>query len=82
MLLPGVTKNGNAFNYTFSVAAGTPSNPSSSNQILDISSYEIDLKGQTGMSNNILQSKLIVTTDPNGSDVAIDPSFVFSFEVK
>lgn len=82
VLLPGVTKNGNAFNYTFSVAAGTPSNPSSSNQILDISSYEIDLKGQTGMSNNILQSKLIVTTDPNGSDVAIDPSFVFSFEAK
>lgn len=78
--LPGVTKNGVLFEQQFEAPAGTNVNPGVVEDELDISGYIIDLRGPTGGSYNILQSKLIVYTDPNGSPVLIQNSDVFKVE--
>lgn len=78
--LPGVTKNGILFEQQFEAPAGTNLNPGVVEDELDISGYLIDLRGPTGGSFNILQSKLIVYTDPNGSPVLIQNSDIFKVE--
>ena len=44
--LPGVTKNGAVFEHNYSVDAGTIASPSVQEEWLDISDYQIDLRGQ------------------------------------
>jgi hypothetical protein len=49
-------------------------------QFSDLSGYEIDLTGMTGSSFNILQSLLLVTSDPDGSDITVTSSQQFKIE--
>lgn len=75
--LPGVSKDGVEFEEQYVVDAGTSSNPSSETAVLDISGYDIDLRGVTGGSYNKLQSKLIIVTDPLGPTVTVTNSQIF-----
>ena len=78
--LPGVSKNGVEYSNSYLLPPGTSSNPSLVSESIDLSGYEIDLKGKDGISYNKLQSKLVVMTDANGSSVSVDPSFEFKVE--
>jgi hypothetical protein len=78
--LPGVVKNGQTFEQTYFVDAGTIPQPTSSEEELDLSGYELDLRGESGLNFNILQSKLSIKTDPNGPSVSISSQYDFKFE--
>lgn len=78
--LPGVTKNGAVFEHNYSVEAGTIASPNVQEEWLDISDYQIDLRGQSGLEYNVLQTKLTLSTDPNGPQVSISSSYDFKFE--
>jgi len=75
--LPGATKQGVTFEQSYSVEAGTISNPSFVEGDLDISGYDMDLTGSNGLSYNKIQSQLTITTDPNGSNISISTSNYF-----
>ncbi len=77
--LPGVTKNGVTLSQQFTAPAGTQSNPGVATGFVDLSGYELDLTGQFGTSFNRIQSKLLVTSDPNGPTVNVTTSDVLKF---
>tara|TARA_B100000508_G_scaffold48272_1_gene37474 strand:- start:15920 stop:17488 length:1569 start_codon:yes stop_codon:yes gene_type:complete len=79
--LPGVTKDGVTFTQSEFVEGGSNGNPNAKTFILDLSGYTIDMTGENGLSYNILQSKMTVTTDPNGSSVNVTDQDVFEFIV-
>ncbi len=78
--MPGVTQNGAMFEQNYSVDAGTVASPTMQEEILDLSNYQIDLRGVSGLDYNILQTKLSLTTDPNGSAVSISSAYDFKFQ--
>ncbi|MBU3660988.1 MAG: hypothetical protein FGM14_14020 [Flavobacteriales bacterium] len=78
--LPGVTRNGVVFEKNYIVDAGTVLNPGMAEEFLDISNYDIDLRGEQGLDFNLIQSKLIIKTDPNGPAISISTSNIFRFE--
>ena len=78
--LPGVTKNGSVFEQTYFVEAGTIAQPVTSQEELDLSGYDIDLTGESGLNYNRLQSKISIKTDPNGPVVSITAQHDFKFE--
>lgn len=78
--LPGVEQNGVPLNYTFTAPAATGSEPGVSSQSIDLSGYEIDLKGIAGVSYNKLQSNITVTTDPMGPIVTMTSSDITTVE--
>jgi hypothetical protein len=80
--LPGVTKNGQTFSIEVQVPAGTNSNPSSITTELDLSGYDIDLRGENDAYYNSIQSQLRVKTDPNGGPVSVSTNQVVGFEIK
>ena len=82
IILPGITKNGLAFEQIFFVDAGTNAQPSSAEESLDISGYSFDLRGLNGLGYNKLQSQLIITSDPTGPSVAISSNNDFSFSAE
>ncbi|MFA5575277.1 MAG: hypothetical protein WC994_09535 [Brumimicrobium sp.] len=69
--LPGVIKDGVEFTQTITVDGGTQLNPGVGEMYMDFEGYTIDLRGVSGMSYNILQSKLMVQSDPQGSEIII-----------
>lgn len=75
--LPGVSKNGVEFQEQYEVPGGTNSNPGTVVANLDISGYDILLTGVSGANYNILQSRLLVSTDPTGPSVTVINSQVF-----
>jgi len=70
--LPGVTKYGANLTQNFTAPAGTNANPSSTTGYVDLSGYDMDLRGIDLGSFNIIQSKMLVTSDPNGPTVNIN----------
>ena len=78
--LPGATKNGAVFEQTYFVSAGTIAEPSTAEEELDLSGYDIDLTGESGLSYNKIQSKLSIKTDPDGPIVSINSQNDFKFE--
>ncbi len=78
--LPGVTKNGVVFEKNYVVDGGTIANPGLAEEFLDISDYEIDLRGEQGIDYNFLQSRLTIKTDPSGPAVSISSNNLFRFE--
>ncbi len=78
--LPGVTKNGVMLAQNFSVPPGTNASPSFVTDYVDLTGYELDLRGADLSAWNILQSKLIVATDPNGSSVYVTNQDSMRFE--
>lgn len=80
--LPGVTKNGQVFSQTESVPAAQGSISGVRSFELDLTGYTIDMRGENGNAYNILQSKMNVSTDPNGAAVTITNSDIVKFKVK
>lgn len=78
--LPGVTQNGIVFEQNYSVDPGSVASPTVKEELLDLTNYHIDLRGLSGLEYNILQTKLTLTTDPNGSPVSISSAYDFKFE--
>ena len=78
--MPGVTQNGVIFEQNYSVDAGSIANPTVKEELLDLTNYQIDLRGVSGLEYDILQTKLTLTTDPNGAIVSISSSYDFKFE--
>lgn len=79
--LPGVTKDGVTFAQSEFVPGASGGVPSSKTFQLDLSGYSIDMTGESGDSYNLLQSKMTVTTDPNGSSVQVTNQDIFEFKV-
>ena len=75
--LPGVSKNGIEFQEQYEVPAGTNSNPGTIVASLDISGYDLLLTGVSGGEYNVLQSRLVVATDPAGPSVTVTNAQVF-----
>ena len=79
--LPGVTTQGGLnLSHVLAVPAGSISNPSSAETSLDISNYDLDLTGESGLNYNKLQSKLSIKTDPMGIVTNVTSNHDFSFE--
>lgn len=79
--LPGVTKDGQVLSETKTIDGGTISSPGIGELVIDFSGYMIDLTGKNGNSYNVIQSKLHVKTDPNGSDVTITNQDDFNIDL-
>lgn len=80
--LPGVSKNGVNFSEQFTAPAGSISNPGVVDATLDISGYYLDLTGSSGSSFNLLQSKLLVVSDPTGPTVTISSAHQFKVDAE
>jgi len=78
--MPGVTQNGVIFEQNYSVDAGSVASPTVKEELLDLTNYQIDLRGVSGLEYNILQTKLTLTTDPNGAPASISSAYDFKFE--
>ena len=78
--MPGVTQNGVIFEQNYSVEAGSVASPTVKEELLDLTNYQIDLRGVSGLEYNILQTKLTLTTDPNGVPASISSAYDFKFE--
>lgn len=81
--LPGVTKNGATFSQNFSAPAGTNTIPGQVVGFVNLAGYEIDLRGADLGGFNLLQSRLLVQSDPQGQSVVVTNQdsmrFVFEF---
>ncbi len=77
--LPGVSKYGAPFQYVFTAPEMSNGIPGSVSVFLDLSGFDLDLRGQLGGSYNKLQSKLTVQSDPNGSVTTVSNQDVFQF---
>ena len=80
--LPGVVRNGLDFEQNYSVQGGSISNPGFAEATLDISGYEIDLTGENGSLYNLLQSRLIINSDPAGPSVNVTTSHQFKVDAE
>lgn len=69
--LPGVTKNGATLTQQMVAPAGTLPNPGVVTDFVDLSGYEMDLRGPDYGSFNIIRSKMHVASDPNGPSVIV-----------
>jgi hypothetical protein len=78
--LPGVTKNGITFEENYDAPSAIGSQPGVVSAVLNISGYDIDLTGIDGSNFNILQSLLVVSSDPVGPSIAVTNSQVFKVE--
>jgi hypothetical protein len=78
--LPGVYNNGLLFQQSLTVGAGDNSNPTVGSGSLDLSGYEMDLRGINGISFNILQASVVAVTDPTGPAVSVTPAQQFKVE--
>lgn len=78
--LPGVTKNNTTLSEDFVAPAGTPSNPGMVTSYVDLSGYTADLKGINGNGFNIIQSKMLVKSDPNGPAVQVTTADTIKFD--
>lgn len=69
--LPKTKKNGVQISQTFQAPAGTAAHPSVTSSVIDLSGYELDLTGTDGSGYNLLQSQMIVQSDPQGGTVSV-----------
>lgn len=79
--LPGVTRNGQVLVKDVTVPAGSTSNPGVQTLAVDLSDYNLNLRGQNNDGYNILQSQLVVNTSSTGSVVSISNTDTIRFQV-
>ncbi|MBW7868495.1 MAG: hypothetical protein H3C31_09250 [Brumimicrobium sp.] len=79
--IPGASKNGVEYSHTEEVAAGTQAKPSIAKLTLDLTGYDIDLRGELGNSYNLLQSKMKVKTDPQGNTITLTPQDIINYTI-
>lgn len=81
--LPGVTKNGTTLSQFFAAPAGTNTQPGQVDGFVDLSGYTVDLRGADLGGFNLIQSRLLVQSDPQGQSVVLSNQdsmrFVFEF---
>ncbi len=80
--LPGVEKDGQLFEQTEIVGAAANGEANAKVLTLDLSGYTIDLSGESGNLYNRLQSRMSVTTAPDGDPVTITDQDVFELTVQ
>lgn len=69
--LPGATFPGGSNQIALQVAQGTPTNPSTSREVRDLSGVKFDLRGPQFNSANTLQTIVAVNLDANGSGATL-----------
>lgn len=79
--LPGVTKDGVMFQQIELVPGASGGQNGQRSFELDLSGYSINMRGQSGNAYNILQSQMIIKSDPSGPSVTVTNSDVFRFKV-
>lgn len=70
--LPGASKNGITLTQSFTAPAGTNAQPGFVEGYVDLSGYELDLRGASLGSFNRIQTKMQVKTDPLGTVVTVN----------
>lgn len=80
--LPGVTQNGITFEQNYFAPAAVGSTPGTVEANLNITGYDIDLSGISGGEVNVLQSKLVINTDPLGSNVTVTNQHIFKVDAE
>lgn len=80
--LPKAKKNGQAISQTFHAPPGTNENPSVVSNTIDLAGYELDLTGSTGGGFNLLQSQMIIQTDPDGDAVSVNNTDTSKFIIE
>ncbi|MCE2712586.1 MAG: hypothetical protein LW688_08605 [Cryomorphaceae bacterium] len=78
--LPGVIKDGSVLEQQFSVSGSSSAGPGSMNSLIDLAGYEMDLTGISGSLYNVLQSLLVVSSDPAGPFVTITQAQQFKIQ--
>jgi hypothetical protein len=78
--LPGVVKDGSVLEQQFSVNGSSSAGPGSMTSMIDLAGYEMDLTGISGSLYNVLQSLLVVSSDPAGPFVTITQSQEFKIQ--
>jgi hypothetical protein len=78
--LPGVTKNGVTFEENYAAPSANGGQPGIVSAALNIAGYDIDLTGIDGSNFNILQSLLVVSSDPAGPSITVTNSQIFKVE--
>jgi hypothetical protein len=79
--LPGVTKDGVLFTQVEEVPPAGGNGNGVKTFELDLKDYSIDMRGVNGNSFNKLQSKMSVTTDPDGASVTMTNQDVVKFSI-
>lgn len=80
--LPKATKDGVVISKVIQAPAGTNQNPSVVTSTIDLAGYELDLTGSNGGGFNLLQSQMVVQTDPSGGSVIVNNYDTTKFIVK
>ena len=82
--LPKAMKNGVTISRQFSADAGTVQNPTIVSASIDLTGYDLDLRGTGELGFNLLQSEMIVQSDPNGNAITVTKydSTAFTLEMK
>jgi hypothetical protein len=79
--LPGVTKDGVVFSQVEEVPAASGGSNGVETFELDLKYYSVDMRGVNGNSFNKLQSKMSVTTGPDGPTVTMTNQDVVKFSI-
>lgn len=79
--LPGVSKQGQAFNETYVADAGSNSNPGVIKRTVNLSGYKLDLTGANGAMRNTLRADITVTSDPAGPTVVMSNTDIVKIKV-
>jgi len=79
--LPGVSRDGIDFEQVEIVPGASGNTATTKTFDLDLAGYSVNLRGENGDLYNILQSQMLVQSDPNGSAVTITNADVFKFSV-
>jgi hypothetical protein len=80
--IPGATKNGVTLSKDLTAPAGSLVTPSITSVFVDLTGYDVDLRGENMTSFNRIQTKMIVKTDPLGSAVMVTNQDSMRFEAK
>ena len=80
--LPKAKKNGVTISKQFIADAGSLQNPTIVSETIDLSGYHLDLRGTGEAGFNLLQSEIIVQSDPNGNAITVTKYDSTSFFIK
>jgi hypothetical protein len=79
--LPGVVRDGVTFSQTELVAPAQNGQPGKTTIDLDLGGFFVDMRGENGQFYNTFQSRMKVSTDPNGPAVTFSNTDVVKFEI-
>lgn len=80
--LPKAKKDGVSISRQFSAPAGTLQNPSIVTATIDLTGYDLDLRGTGNLGFNLLQSEMEVQSDPNGNAIVVTKYDSTSFTLR